>query len=45
MTVTGGVNAKVFRAFLQRLLTGMRRKIFLIVDGHPCHTAKLVRRQ
>jgi transposase len=44
MTVTGGVNAKVFREFLQRLITGMTRKIFLIVDGHPCHKAKLVRR-
>jgi len=43
MTVEGGVNATVFRDFLKRLITGMDRKIFLIVDGHPTHKAKLVR--
>jgi transposase len=44
MTVEGRVNANVFRDFLKRLITGMERKIFLIVDGHPAHKAKLVRR-
>jgi transposase len=44
MTVAGGVNATVFREFLKRLITGMTRKIFLIVDGHPMHKAKLVQR-
>ena len=44
MTVEGGVNATVFREFLKRLITGMARKIFLIVDGHPMHKAKLVQR-
>jgi transposase len=43
MTVEGRVNATVFRDFLKRLITGMERKIFLIVDGHPTHKAKLVR--
>ncbi|MGB5775969.1 MAG: IS630 family transposase [Sedimenticolaceae bacterium] len=43
MTVEGRVNATVFRDFLKRLMTGMERKIFLIVDGHPTHKAKLVR--
>ncbi len=43
MTVEGRVTAKVFREFLKRLITGMERKIFLIVDGHPTHKAKLVR--
>lgn len=44
MTVEGGVNATVFREFLKRLVAGMTRKIFLIVDGHPMHKAKLVQR-
>ena len=44
MTVDGRVNASVFRDFLKRLITGMERKIFLIVDGHPAHKAKLVSR-
>ena len=42
MTVEGRVNATVFREFLKRLIMGMDRKIFLIVDGHPTHKAKLV---
>ena len=44
MTVEGGVNATVFREFLKRLIAGMTRKIFLVVDGHPMHKAKLVQR-
>jgi transposase len=44
MTVEGSVNATVFREFLKRLIAGMKRKIFLIVDGHPMHKAKLVQR-
>lgn len=43
MTVEGTVNASVFREFLKRLITGMERKIFLVVDGHPAHKAKMVR--
>lgn len=42
MIVDGSVNASVFREFLRRLIEGMDRKIFLIVDGHPAHKAKLV---
>lgn len=42
MTVEGSVNATVFREFLKRLIAGMTRKIFLVVDGHPMHKAKLV---
>ncbi len=37
---SGGVNADVFIEFLKRLLTGERRKIFLIVDRGPAHRAK-----
>jgi len=44
MTVEGRVTASVFRDFLKRLITGMDRKIFLIVDGHPVHKAKLVKK-
>jgi transposase len=43
MMVDGTVNASVFKEFLKRLITGMQRKVFLIVDGHPMHRAKLVR--
>lgn len=43
MTVEGTVTATVFREFLKRMITGMERKVFLIVDGHPTHKAKLVR--
>jgi transposase len=43
MMVDGTVNASVFKEFLKRLITGMQRKVFLIVDGHPMDKAKLVR--
>jgi transposase len=42
MTVQGRVNAEVFREFLRRLIAGMTQKVFLIVDGHPVHKARLV---
>lgn len=44
MVVKGGVGAKVFIRFLKRLLQGRRRPIFLIVDGHPAHRAKIVKK-
>jgi transposase len=43
MVVEGRVNATVFREFLRRLIAGIDRKIFLIVDGHPTHKAKMVK--
>jgi transposase len=43
MAVRGGVGARVFIGFLQRLMHGRRRPVFLIVDGHPAHRAKIVR--
>lgn len=43
MTVEGRINAGVFMEFLERLITGMEQKIFLIVDGHPTHKAKMVK--
>jgi transposase len=44
MTLEGRVNATVFREFLRRLITGLDHKVFLVVDGHPAHKAKLVKR-
>lgn len=44
MGVEGRVNAGVFIEFLRRLLHGADRPIFLIVDGHPSHKAKKVRK-
>lgn len=39
----GSVNAEVFREFLKRLMIGAEKPVFLIVDGHPIHKAKLVK--
>ena len=44
MTVEGSVTGAVFIEFLRRLITGMDRKVFLIVDGHPSHKARTVKR-
>jgi transposase len=38
----GSVTALVFRTFLQRLMAGAKQPVFLVVDGHPIHKAKLV---
>jgi transposase len=32
----------VFREFLKRLMIGADKPVFVIVDGHPIHKAKLV---
>lgn len=42
MVVEGRVNATVFVEFLKRLLHNQERPVFLIVDNHPSHRAKLV---
>ena len=44
MVRRGGVGAAVFIQFLTRLMHGMERPIFLIVDGHPSHRAKMTTR-
>jgi transposase len=44
MIVRGRVGAAQFINFLKRLLHGVERKVFLIVDGHPAHKAKMVTR-
>jgi transposase len=43
MVVKGRVGAAVFITFLKRLLYNATRPIFLIVDGHPVHKAKMVK--
>lgn len=44
MTVHGGVGAKVFVTFLKRFILGSKKPLFLILDGHPSHKSKLVRK-
>jgi len=43
MVHDGSVNAEVFREFLKRLMIGAKKPVFLIVDGHPIHKAKLIK--
>lgn len=43
MIHAGTVNAEVFRTFLQRLRMGTTKPVFVVVDGHPAHKAKIVR--
>lgn len=44
MVFAGRCNADLFISFLRRLIKQMaRRKVFLIVDGHPSHKAKKVK--
>ena len=42
MVHDGTVTASVFREFLGRLVIGAQKPIFLVLDGHPIHKAKLV---
>jgi transposase len=44
MVVKGRVKAAQFLEFIKRLLHGVEQRIFLIVDGHPIHKAKMVSR-
>jgi transposase len=44
MTLRGRVGAAQFIEFIKRLLHGVQRMVFLIVDGHPAHKAKMVTR-
>lgn len=43
MTVKGKVGAPQFIEFIDRLIHGMSRMVFLIVDNHPAHRAKSVK--
>lgn len=42
MVTEKSVTTGVFLEFIKRLIHARRRKIFLIVDGHPAHRAKRV---
>ena len=44
MVFAGRFNADVLIRFLGRLLRSTRGKVFLILDGHPTHKAKKVKR-
>jgi transposase len=44
MVFPKGFQAPVFLKFLKRLLRQVRRRVFLIVDGHPVHRAVAVKR-
>lgn len=44
MVFDGKFNANVLLVFLRRLVKSMKRKVFLILDGHPVHKSKKVRR-
>ena len=43
MVFDGKFNAKVLLTFLKRLLKTVKRKIFLVLDGHPVHKSKKVK--
>src|ERR1700689_1664159 len=43
-TYTGKLNAEAFVAFLKNFMQGRAGRIFLVIDGHPAHKAKLVER-
>lgn len=43
MVTTESVNAGVFITFLKRLMAGMNRTVYLVIDGHPSHRAKKVK--
>ena len=42
MIVEGSVGAAKFIEFMKRLLIGSTKPVYLIVDGHPSHKAKIV---
>ena len=39
----GSFNVKLFLGFLKRLVKQAKRKVFLIVDGHPSHRSRKVK--
>ncbi|SFM24249.1 Transposase [Rugamonas rubra] len=39
----GTVDAAVFKEFLKRLMVGASKPVFVVVDGHTIHKAKLMR--
>jgi transposase len=43
MVLHGRVNAAVMCQFVDRLMQGAARSVFLILDGHPAHKGKKLR--
>lgn len=43
MIHVGSVTAPVFKEFLKRLMIGATRPVFVVVDGHSIHKAKLIK--
>ena len=43
MVHEGRLNAAIFVEFLKRLMHGVTRPVFLVLDGHSVHRARLVR--
>jgi transposase len=44
VTYEGKLNAESFVLFLQNFMKGRQGTVFLVVDGHPSHTAKAAQR-
>jgi len=44
MVFRGRFHSKVYLEFLRRLVKQSRRKVFLIVDGHPVHKARVTKK-
>ncbi len=44
MLTDQNVNNEVYVEFLRRLLTGATQPVFLVVDGHPVHRSRAVKR-
>jgi transposase len=42
-TYTGKLDSEAFVVFLHNFMKGRRNKVFLVVDGHPAHKAKIVK--
>jgi len=43
MVTESGLTAPLFVQFLQRMMKGQKSPVYLIVDGHPVHKAKMVK--
>ena len=42
MILDGRFNGEVFQTFLQQMIKYSRKKIYLVIDGHPAHKTKML---
>ena len=42
MILDGRFNGEVFKTFLQQMIKYSRKKIYLVIDGHPAHKTKML---